>query len=105
MNLCLKTGADVWIDSHQCIMHCDVYIVPTDPERAVSEFVYVFRHMGERSFNYNVAPSSHSRCHFILADSDIFNQQACLWLDTANVIIAPMACVINQLNDRTGEVA
>jgi hypothetical protein len=104
MNLCLKTGADVWIASHQCIVHCDAYIVPTDPDRAVSEFVYVFRHMGERSFNYNPASFS-SECHFLLADSDTFDQQACLWLDTADVIIAPMTCVINQLNERTGEVA
>jgi hypothetical protein len=89
MSLCVKTGADVWVSSHQRLIHCDAYYVPGEFHGAGC---YVFRYVGESLDNGTGSANitvDRARAHFLLMDATIGAQQRILYLDTMNVIVAP----------------
>jgi hypothetical protein len=88
MSLCVKTGADVWVNSHQRLIHCDAYHVPGE----FGDGCYVFRYVGE-SLDSGIGSANikadRAQADFILMDALIDAQHRILYLDTMNVIVAP----------------
>lgn len=45
---CIKTGGNVYLQSHGAVVHGDLYML----EAALGSNVYAFRYMGERAWYY-----------------------------------------------------
>ena len=102
MNICIKTGADLWMDSQNCIIHCDAYFVPSFVDAtSQTDGCFVFRHLGAQSIsfvsrrpaNVNAAKAT---CHFLLLDGNVYNQHCIAYLDSAMVIVAPYSLVVDR---------
>lgn len=79
MNLCIKTGADLWVESHQAYFHGDAFLVAE---------TFIFHHTGEPiHLDADQSPNSaKAHCRYILDDSSIFDQQTILYLDSSRII-------------------
>lgn len=78
---CIKTGADVWLDSHQCVIHCDVFKVGSS---------VVLHHTGRAHWGYRehwqTNEGMQTYCDYILHDRDAGRNVEYLDGD-ANVIV------------------
>lgn len=93
MNMCVKTGANVWVGSYQCLLRCDAYLVcdPTDNE---NHGCYVFRYTGDALDQAIVGKGKKADANFILMDTSIHAQQHILHLENAQCFIAPWSDVL-----------
>lgn len=104
MNPCIKTGADVWDSACSCLIHCDAYFVPAFPtERSTG--VYIFRY----TEGSNTYPSKEekiksliARAHFVINNEELWRQQYCFDMTSAQCLVIPGTLVKSRINLTTG---
>lgn len=81
MNPCIKTGANVWLQSHSCVLHGDLFKVGE---------VWMLHHTGMENAVYNSfdAPSGvHANFYDSDAEQDHRQRRIMLSLESKNVIL------------------
>lgn len=83
---CIKTGCDVYLESHCGVLHGDMFKVGD---------VFILHHCGMNTMSFG--PCAESLCDFEFLDADDHAFGDCMYLDSANIIA--MAANLVREND------